>query len=223
MPATPMFSFMFLIIIALVVLAFIGLGAFAVIMIVRSNKSTDSGTCGKCGYSVTGLTEFQCPECGSDLREVGIARQTSGGGNGLLIAGLAIFGVMAMLCCGGFFTFASFSARNVAIGGPMPPPTMGVTQSGGYSMGLSGHTVTYNDNIVITFNKPAIDDVPPTGEQLANALFNDSRMSTWDLAAEDIADIELMIDGETYRVGDHAEIEDTQSDSPQPVEVEELP
>ncbi|MEA2711092.1 MAG: hypothetical protein QOF78_3693 [Phycisphaerales bacterium] len=28
--------------------------------------------CGKCGYCVRGLAELTCPECGSDLREVGI-------------------------------------------------------------------------------------------------------------------------------------------------------
>jgi class 3 adenylate cyclase len=28
--------------------------------------------CGRCGYSVTGLTTFSCPECGADLRDVGI-------------------------------------------------------------------------------------------------------------------------------------------------------
>ncbi|MDB5354604.1 MAG: hypothetical protein JWN24_1057 [Phycisphaerales bacterium] len=28
--------------------------------------------CGKCGYMVRGLATFVCPECGSDLREVGI-------------------------------------------------------------------------------------------------------------------------------------------------------
>jgi len=34
----------------------------------------DLPTCGHCGYAVTGLTTFTCPECGSDLREVGIVR-----------------------------------------------------------------------------------------------------------------------------------------------------
>lgn len=29
-------------------------------------------SCGKCGYPVRGLTSLNCPECGSDLREVGI-------------------------------------------------------------------------------------------------------------------------------------------------------
>src|SRR5690606_16598108 len=28
--------------------------------------------CGKCGYRVAGLPSFTCPECGSDLRDVGI-------------------------------------------------------------------------------------------------------------------------------------------------------
>lgn len=30
--------------------------------------------CGKCGYAARGLSTFICPECGSDLREVGIVR-----------------------------------------------------------------------------------------------------------------------------------------------------
>ena len=30
------------------------------------------GVCGKCGYNVTGIPTFTCPECGSDLRKVGI-------------------------------------------------------------------------------------------------------------------------------------------------------
>ena len=29
-------------------------------------------TCGKCGYSARGLSIPECPECGADLREVGI-------------------------------------------------------------------------------------------------------------------------------------------------------
>ncbi|HSI36374.1 MAG: adenylate/guanylate cyclase domain-containing protein [Phycisphaerae bacterium] len=36
------------------------------------------GVCGKCGYNVTGIPTFTCPECGSDLREVGIVQGTGG-------------------------------------------------------------------------------------------------------------------------------------------------
>ena len=32
--------------------------------------------CGRCGYDVTGLTTFVCPECGADLHEVGIVGRT---------------------------------------------------------------------------------------------------------------------------------------------------
>ncbi len=44
----------------------------------ESDTSVDAHSfCGKCGYSVRGLTTFQCPECGSDLRKVGITPTVS--------------------------------------------------------------------------------------------------------------------------------------------------
>ena len=39
--------------------------------VVRGRQATDS-ECGRCGYSVRELTTFTCPECGEDLRQVGI-------------------------------------------------------------------------------------------------------------------------------------------------------
>jgi hypothetical protein len=39
-------------------------------------------SCRACGYAVKGLPSFTCPECGSDLREVGI--DTPGAGRELL-------------------------------------------------------------------------------------------------------------------------------------------
>ena len=39
-------------------------------------------SCRACGYAVKGLPSFTCPECGSDLREVGI--DTPGAGQELL-------------------------------------------------------------------------------------------------------------------------------------------
>src|SRR5262245_46761666 len=38
----------------------------------RMGISLDQPSCGYCGYPVRGLPSFVCPECGSDLREVGI-------------------------------------------------------------------------------------------------------------------------------------------------------
>lgn len=36
-------------------------------------RRVSAPVCGKCSYEVRGLPSFVCPECGSDLREVGIA------------------------------------------------------------------------------------------------------------------------------------------------------
>jgi class 3 adenylate cyclase len=43
----------------------------------RRNPGGVARACGHCGYDVRGLPTFACPECGSDLRQVGIV---SGGG-----------------------------------------------------------------------------------------------------------------------------------------------
>jgi ribosomal protein L34E len=61
---------------ALLLLAFLGLIALVIlivgvsILVVRRRKTKP--VCGACGYAVAGLEALKCPECGSDLREVGI-------------------------------------------------------------------------------------------------------------------------------------------------------
>lgn len=40
--------------------------------VARRQDERHGGCCGRCGYSARGLTTFTCPECGSDLREIGI-------------------------------------------------------------------------------------------------------------------------------------------------------
>ena len=42
----------------------------------NSHDAAAHPMCGQCGYNVTGLTTFVCPECGSDLRVVGIITRT---------------------------------------------------------------------------------------------------------------------------------------------------
>jgi hypothetical protein len=44
----------------------------------RGRRVTDP-VCGRCGYAVRGLPTFTCPECGADLREVGILTPRRGG------------------------------------------------------------------------------------------------------------------------------------------------
>lgn len=40
----------------------------------RGRENDGEPRCGNCGYLVRGLAELNCPECGADLREVGITR-----------------------------------------------------------------------------------------------------------------------------------------------------
>ena len=67
-----------------------------------AGRTDGESHCGKCGYIVRGLTTFTCPECGSDLRDVGIAaaagkRQGSRlGGNLTLQAMWACKGKLAL-------------------------------------------------------------------------------------------------------------------------------
>jgi len=41
-------------------------------ILLRSRPGSPDPSCGKCGYGVRGLPTLRCPECGSDLKEVGI-------------------------------------------------------------------------------------------------------------------------------------------------------
>lgn len=45
----------------------------------RSSGRDEGAGCGHCGYDVRGLSTFICPECGNDLRSVGITTLRSGG------------------------------------------------------------------------------------------------------------------------------------------------
>lgn len=49
--------------------------------------------CGGCGYAVRGLEALNCPECGADLRMVGITRGQNGGSR--------VAGIVLTVCCGG--------------------------------------------------------------------------------------------------------------------------
>ncbi len=40
--------------------------------VLKVKRGSDLPTCAKCGYAVRGLMGLECPECGADLREVGI-------------------------------------------------------------------------------------------------------------------------------------------------------
>lgn len=93
---------MLLVPIALLVLA---LPAAALWLALRHPRNQrDGGRCGKCGYNVRGIESWTCPECGADLREVGILGKRQAGGK-------FFFATMAWLC---FITLAGLLVTFVA-------------------------------------------------------------------------------------------------------------
>ncbi|QQE13030.1 hypothetical protein JD969_06105 [Planctomycetota bacterium] len=57
------------------VMLIVGLILIVLGFVLTEGKQGD-GACGSCGYCVIGLTRMICPECGNDLREVGIVSDT---------------------------------------------------------------------------------------------------------------------------------------------------
>jgi len=98
----------------LLLLVVVGL-IYGIILWVRGGRSRGDGqmACGGCGYAVRGLESLNCPECGADLRKVGINRGTSGS-SGIGIALTIICGGILLLGCLGssFFLMASGSSSS---------------------------------------------------------------------------------------------------------------
>ncbi len=76
-------------------LAILHLVMFVMVMSRHRRKAKlDFPTCGACGYAVRGVSTFNCPECGVDLRESGIKTPTderSSSARLFLAAYLAVF------------------------------------------------------------------------------------------------------------------------------------
>ena len=90
-------SFVFLLVLILGAV----LGFLLIRRMARREDLSHGAVCGKCGYSVRGLTTFTCPECGSDLREVGIyspmMRQKVGGVPSTIAAKVTVWSVMILV------------------------------------------------------------------------------------------------------------------------------
>ena len=61
-----------------VLLLLLALVVVLVVLVLRRRRGPAVAlpSCGQCGYAVRGLPTFTCPECGADLREVGIVTPT---------------------------------------------------------------------------------------------------------------------------------------------------
>lgn len=115
----------------LLLLLFGGL-VLGIILWVSGGRSRSSGAmaCGGCGYAVRGLEALNCPECGADLRQVGINRGQSGGSR--------VFGIVLTVCCGGVlllgclgsaFLFVGLSPSSIQSGPVQAYPTQPSTST----------------------------------------------------------------------------------------------
>ncbi len=70
-PSADLFEVIFFVVLGIVHAAVISTAVFAVLM----RRGAGPPACGVCHYAVEGLTSFDCPECGVDLRKAGITTQ----------------------------------------------------------------------------------------------------------------------------------------------------
>ncbi len=75
----------------------------------RPTDPSDGGRCGQCGYRVRGIATLQCPECGADLREVGIDTVKSGRPRGAFL-GVAVLWLVFMAVVTVFFLQIAISS-----------------------------------------------------------------------------------------------------------------
>ena len=88
-----MASFLGLLFLVFGVLCVVGLIVGIILWATSGSGGSSEMSCGGCGYVVRGLSQLTCPECGADLREVGIGRGSS--------PGRRTTGIILTLCCGG--------------------------------------------------------------------------------------------------------------------------
>lgn len=74
-----MISYMFIVLLAVVLLVVVLVVILTAVVGGRRKRITVP-SCGSCGYAVEGLETLRCPECGSDLRAVGIVTPATSGG-----------------------------------------------------------------------------------------------------------------------------------------------
>ena len=118
-----------LLILAAVVTLGLGLLIWGLMLMRRQKMGTEGGTCGKCGYMVKGLSVLDCPECGADLREVGIVPAKSGNrgiGIAMMVAGALV--LLSLCACGGLTFVWAGASGSVSPAQPIPLPTQSQSQ-----------------------------------------------------------------------------------------------
>lgn len=87
----------------------LGIGLVMLIRSTRRGRAQLTGpVCGSCGYSVVGLANMTCPECGSDLRRVGILTTSTPSNTARAVVGSIVFTLV--VCFVGLCVSAAIAA-----------------------------------------------------------------------------------------------------------------
>lgn len=114
----------------LLIIAFILIGlVFGVTMWITGGRSRNKGemACGGCGYAVRGLEALNCPECGADLRMVGIKPLPGKGSLGLGIVFAMLLTLLLVITLGSWLFMANVKSTSPA--GSSPQPSQSVQQT----------------------------------------------------------------------------------------------
>ena len=112
-----------------------------------SGKGNGEMSCGGCGYAVRGLQGVNCPECGADLRKVGISEPKGAATRNLGIF-LTVGTLLLLLTCMGsifFFSVRSSSPVQAVPTQAVPPPSVNQS-SGGSSPAVDGEESTEDES-----------------------------------------------------------------------------
>ncbi len=112
----------------LLLLLILGGLVYGIILWITSGKGGTKGemACGGCGYAVRGLEALNCPECGADLRMVGINRGASGSRKTGIALTLICGGLLTLGCCGSvfFLSMADSGSSSIAVPAQASPSVL---------------------------------------------------------------------------------------------------
>ncbi len=126
--------------------------------------------CGGCGYLVRGLSMLQCPECGGDLRVVGITRTVPAGLWWTVIAWTVLVYAGAMVAIG--LVFAAFyllTGKGVTPASAFVPTLVCVCYAAAWALGLLVITRTHRKPSRMPATTAAASD-PPADEATSRVL-----------------------------------------------------
>ncbi|QQE13033.1 hypothetical protein JD969_06120 [Planctomycetota bacterium] len=103
--------------------------------------------CGSCGYIVLGLERMECPECGNDLREVGIERPKARRRGGMIVMGSIVVTLALLMFVGaGVYMFVGNTQKGPTVIRPIKR-TLKTSNTWTYTKNAMGNTTSTRTNV----------------------------------------------------------------------------